>query len=157
MSEELGAQTFGQNQELMFLGREVQRSQDYSESTAKRIDSEVSRLIDNAFSRACDILTAQREKLNMIAELLIERETLDGRDVEEMMEHNRVLSEEERAEVDRRKEAEEAASRPAALPETGPDTAAEAESAAPSVEAAVKAAAEDGPVASEADDSDKSD
>ena len=112
MSEELGPQTFGQNQELMFLGREVQRTQDYSEYTAQRIDKEVSLLLDNAYGRATSILTEQRDKLNMIAELLIEQETLDGRDVEEIVEHDRVLSEEERDVIDKKKEAEEAAKAP---------------------------------------------
>jgi cell division protease FtsH len=106
MSEELGPQTFGQNQEIMFLGREVQRSQDYSEATARRIDSEVSRLIHNAYTRAHAILSEHRDKLTMIAEMLIEQETLDGRDVEEIVKHHRVLSGVERAEIDRVKEAE---------------------------------------------------
>ncbi|NQU41287.1 MAG: ATP-dependent zinc metalloprotease FtsH [Lentisphaerae bacterium] len=100
MSEEMGPQTFGQNQELMFLGREVQRTQDYSEATAQRIDAEVSRLLGAAFARAEEILTTHREKLNMIAEMLLDQETVDGRDVEEIVEHNRVLSEEERDAID---------------------------------------------------------
>lgn len=109
MSEELGPQTFGQNQELMFLGREVQRTQDYSESTAQRIDKEISRLLDSAYERAVGILTEYRAKLNMIAAMLLEQETLDGRDVEEIVKHGRVLSEDERDEIDRAKEAAEAA------------------------------------------------
>jgi cell division protease FtsH len=104
MSDELGMQKFGQNQELMFLGREVQRTQDYSEATAKQIDEEVSQLLENAYERAMSILTEQRDKLNMIAEMLLEQETLDGRDVEEIVEHGRVLSAEERAEIDRKSE-----------------------------------------------------
>jgi len=106
MSEELGPQTFGQNQELMFLGREVQRTQDYSEATAQQIDKEVSHLLGNAYERAMSILTEHRDKLNMIAEMLLEQETLDGRDVEEIVAHGRVLSEDERGEIDRKKEAE---------------------------------------------------
>jgi cell division protease FtsH len=105
MSEKLGPQTFGQNQELMFLGREVQRTQDYSEATAQQIDQEVSQLLANAYERAMSILTEHHDKLNMIAEMLLEQETLDGRDVEEIVEHDRVLSEVERAEIDREKEA----------------------------------------------------
>ncbi len=107
MSDALGPQTFGQNQELMFLGREVQRTQDYSEATAQRIDTEVSALLDSAFGRAESILTEHRDKLNMIAEMLLEQETLDGRDVEEIAEHGRVLSGDERDEIDRKKETED--------------------------------------------------
>ncbi len=107
MSEKLGPQTFGQNQELMFLGREVQRTQDYSEATAQQIDQEVSQLLSNAYERAMSILTGHRDKLNMIAELLLEQETLDGHVVEEIVEHGRVLSEEEREEMDRKNEAED--------------------------------------------------
>ena len=138
MSDELGPQTFGQNQELMFLGREVQRTQDYSEATAQRIDKEVSHLLDTAYERAMSILTEHRDKLNMIAEMLLEQETLDGRDVEEIVEHNRVLNEAERDEIDRKQEAEEAAKNPpAASPPASPaPAAADAETSAPAEAAA---------------------
>ncbi|MDP6526220.1 MAG: ATP-dependent zinc metalloprotease FtsH [Kiritimatiellia bacterium] len=107
MSDELGPQSYGENQELMFLGREVSRSQDYSEDTARRIDTEVSRLLMTAHATAVDILTRERAKLDMIAERLLEHETIDGRDVEEIVEHGRVLSEEEREVIDRKKKEEE--------------------------------------------------
>jgi cell division protease FtsH len=96
MSESLGPQTYGEHQELLFLGREVQRTQDYSEETARRIDEEVNELLRNSRQRAGDILDTHREKLETIAGLLLEHETLDGRDVEEIVEHGRILSEEER-------------------------------------------------------------
>jgi cell division protease FtsH len=107
MSDELGPQSFGENQELMFLGREVSRSQDYSEDTARRIDAEVSRLLITAHATAVDILTRERAKLDVIAERLLEHETIEGRDVEEVVEHGRVLSEEEREVIDRKKKEEE--------------------------------------------------
>jgi len=106
MSEKLGPQTFGEHQELMFLGREVSRTQDYSEKTAQRIDSEVNTLLTDCHKCAREILQTHRDLLEKIAELLLERETLDGRDVEEIVAHGRLLSEEERDAIDREKEQE---------------------------------------------------
>ena len=100
MSETLGPQTFGGNEELLFLGREVARTQNYSEQTARRIDDEVGKLLNDSYSRARDLLTQQRDKLETIASLLLDCETLDGRDVEEIVEHGRVLSTAERKEAD---------------------------------------------------------
>jgi cell division protease FtsH len=112
MSDELGPQTFGEHQELLFLGREVQRSQDYSEDTARKIDAEINRVLRDAHNRARELISTHKEKLQMIAELLLEKETLEGRDVKEMVEQGRILSEEERAEIDRvAAEKEQAASK----------------------------------------------
>ena len=108
MSRSLGPQTFGENEELMFLGREVARTQNYSEETARRIDEEVSGLLQESYERARDIISTHRDKLETIATLLLERETLDGRDVEEILEHGRVLGEGERAATDRRNRPEAA-------------------------------------------------
>ena len=103
MSEDLGPQAFGENQELMFLGREVSRSQDYSEQTAQRIDAEVNKLLRDSHARAKQIIASEREKVIMVAELLLERETLDGRDVEDIVEFGRVLSTDEREKIDAEK------------------------------------------------------
>jgi cell division protease FtsH len=109
MSEGLGPQTFGESQDLMFLGREITRTQDYSENTAQRIDEEVNTLLRQCYERAQQIIRTHRDRLETIATLLLERETLDGRDVEEIVEHGRVLSDAEREKADRRKEAEKQA------------------------------------------------
>ena len=100
MSQALGPQSFGEREELLFLGREVSRSQEFSEETARRIDEEVSRLIRECHDKALDILKKNRQNLDTVANLLLERETLDGRDVEEIVKHGRILSEVERAEAD---------------------------------------------------------
>ena len=97
MSAEMGPQTFGVREELMFLGREVNRSQDYSEDTARKIDAEVSKILRRNYERALGILTEHRAKLETMAALLLEKETLDGRDVAEIAKFGRLLSDEERA------------------------------------------------------------
>lgn len=73
----LGARTFGKKEELVFLGREMHENRDYSEETARAIDTEVSRLINEAFDRATNILTEKRATLDTIATTLLEKETLE--------------------------------------------------------------------------------
>jgi len=104
MSEHMGPQTFGENQDLMFLGRDITRARDYSEDTARKIDAEVNALLRDAHKRATEMLQSHRDKLDTIASLLLERETLDGRDVQDIVVHGRVLSEDERDEEDWEKE-----------------------------------------------------
>ena len=99
MSGEMGPQTFGEREELMFLGREVSRNQDYSEATALRIDQEMNALLRRSYDHARKILSDNRQKLDIIAGLLLEKETLDGYEVEEIMKHGRILSEQERSEA----------------------------------------------------------
>lgn len=85
MSDKLGPMTFGNREEHMFLGREVSRSVDYSESTAVAIDSEVSRIIKLAYDRAYKILTDKKEALDRIAKSLIEREVLEGEEITKLI------------------------------------------------------------------------
>ena len=121
MSEDLGPQTFGANEEILFLGREVSRTEDYSEETARRIDAETSRLLRDCHRRAKELLLANRDKLELIAKHLLERETLDGRDVDDLIVHGRILSAEERAAEDAAKAAAATPAVPA--PEAGADPA----------------------------------
>jgi cell division protease FtsH len=103
MSDAMGPQTFGDHEELLFLGREIARHRDYSEQTAQRIDAEVSVLLRQAYAQAEGIVTKFRDRLDFLANMLLERETLDGRDVEELVAHGRILTESERAAEDERK------------------------------------------------------
>jgi cell division protease FtsH len=82
---DLGPQTFGANEELLFLGREVSRQQDYSEETARKIDSEVSRLLRESYESAKRLITGHREALDTLAKALLERETLDGEEARAML------------------------------------------------------------------------
>ena len=85
MSEKLGMIQYGDSSEYVFLGREMSRSKDYSEQTAQEIDVEVKRIIDNGYKVARDIIEANRDKLEMIANALLEFETLEGGQVEEIV------------------------------------------------------------------------
>src|SRR6266478_5246566 len=85
MSDKLGMVQYGDNSEYVFLGREMGRGKDYSEQTAQEIDTEVKRIIDNAFKVAKDIIDSNRDKLEMIANCLLEYETLEGFQVEEIV------------------------------------------------------------------------
>lgn len=84
MSEKLGPLTWGQHRELQFLG---QRSEErnYSEETARLIDAEVKKLVEEGRQRATDILTQQRTALGELARVLEEKEVLDGSEVEEII------------------------------------------------------------------------
>ena len=85
MSDRLGMVQYGDDDEYVFLGREVTRAKVYSEFTAQEIDGEVKRIIDNAYKIAKDILTTNIEKLELIAKSLLDYETLDGQQVEEIV------------------------------------------------------------------------
>src|SRR3989338_3892579 len=85
MSEKLGPITFGDRQELIFLGREIAQEKNYSEEVAAQIDKEVARFIGNAFKTAEKIITEKREKLNLIARTLIEKETIEREEFEQIM------------------------------------------------------------------------
>jgi cell division protease FtsH len=76
MSDQLGPMVYGQKEELIFLGREISEQRDYSEAVAEMIDQEVRRIVNEAHERARAILIQYREKLDAVAERLIEVETL---------------------------------------------------------------------------------
>ncbi|OGY90527.1 MAG: cell division protein FtsH [Candidatus Komeilibacteria bacterium RIFCSPLOWO2_01_FULL_52_15] len=85
MSDELGPRTYGEHEELIFLGREIHERRDYSEKTAEAIDSTIMKLIRNALKTAEDIITRQRERLEKIAQTLLVKETLEKDEFEQLM------------------------------------------------------------------------
>jgi cell division protease FtsH len=85
MSEKLPPRTFGDKEELIFLGREISEQRDYSEKTAQAIDSEVDKLIVNAYDKSCDIIKEERIMLDKIAQALLEKETLEKEEFEEIV------------------------------------------------------------------------
>jgi len=84
MSEELGPMVYGQKEELIFLGREISEQRDYSEAVAQMIDKEVRRLVNEAYEKAKNILIQHRDKLDAIANKLLEIETLSKNEFEEI-------------------------------------------------------------------------
>ena len=85
MSEELGPRTLGHDQSMPFLGREFQQQADYSDEVARQIDDEIRRIIEDAHQRADDLLAEKRELLDGISKILIERETLERREFEALL------------------------------------------------------------------------
>jgi len=86
MSDKLGTRTFGNKQEMVFLGREISEQRDYSERFALEIDREINKLIDEAYGTAMKVLTDNKSKLVSLAEKLIKRETLEGEELEKFFE-----------------------------------------------------------------------
>ncbi|KAA3648760.1 MAG: ATP-dependent metallopeptidase FtsH/Yme1/Tma family protein [Chloroflexi bacterium] len=84
MSDELGPMTYGQKEELVFLGREISEQRDYSEAVAEKIDTEVRVLVNDAYIKAKEILKEYHDKLDEVAEKLLEVETLARKEFEEI-------------------------------------------------------------------------
>jgi len=85
MSENLGPLSFGKREEQIFLGREIAQHRDYSEQTAVNIDQEVRRIVEDNYERCKGMLTHNVELLHGLAQALLEKETLESRDVEELI------------------------------------------------------------------------
>jgi cell division protease FtsH len=88
MSEKLGPMQFGSTQGgQVFLGRDIQNEQNYSDQVAYEIDTEIQKIIKDSYERCRTILTDNQDKLNLIAETLKERETLDAEQIKSLMDH----------------------------------------------------------------------
>jgi cell division protease FtsH len=85
MSEKLGPLTFGDRDELVFLGREISEQRNYSEKVAREIDAEVKRIVTTAYQTALNILTEHRSQLEALAKRLLEVETIDREEFEALM------------------------------------------------------------------------
>jgi cell division protease FtsH len=85
MSDRLGPVALGRSQGGMFLGRDIAAERDFSEDTAAAIDEEVSLLVDEAYRRAKDVLTTNRPVLDELADMLVERETVDAEELQELL------------------------------------------------------------------------
>ncbi|HLH38424.1 MAG TPA: ATP-dependent zinc metalloprotease FtsH [Bryobacteraceae bacterium] len=83
---ELGPLSFGKREEQIFLGREIAQHRDYSEATAIRIDEQVKKLVENGYNRARQIIEQRADALERIAMALLEREVLDGSEVNQLIE-----------------------------------------------------------------------
>jgi cell division protease FtsH len=85
MSERLGPRTFGNKQELVFLGREIGEQRNYSEKVAEEIDEEVRRLLDHAYQTARTLLVGNRERLDRLVKILLDVETIEGDDLKRVV------------------------------------------------------------------------
>ncbi len=135
MSENIGPVTFGNHEHQVFLGRDIAREKEYSEEVAAEIDKEVRSFIEAAYLDTEKLLSANLDKLHLIAEALMRYETLEREQIEELFKYGRLLSPEEKAAAaaDEAKEPEEKTGEPLAESE-------EAETPAPSPAAGETAA-----------------
>jgi len=85
MSETLGPRTFGEKDEMIFLGREIHEQRDYSEKVAEQIDKEISNFIDQAVHQAKGLVKTRREFLEKIVAALLEKETLEKEEFESIV------------------------------------------------------------------------
>ncbi len=85
MSDKLPLRTYGNSDELIFLGKEMHESRDYSERTAEAIDAEVGALVDGAVKTATDLITTKKDDIEKIVSVLLEKETLEKTEFEEIL------------------------------------------------------------------------
>ncbi len=86
MSDEMGLRVYGERQEMVFLGREISEQRDYSDAVAEQIDEQVRAIIDREYQRANRLLLENREKLDLIANTLLEVETLEAEEFVALLE-----------------------------------------------------------------------
>ena len=85
MSEALGPLTYGKKEEAIFLGKEFNRHQDYSEATARQIDAEIKRVVTEQYAKASGLLKENKDALGRVAEALLEREVLDASQLKQLI------------------------------------------------------------------------
>ena len=88
LSKELGPVAYGENEEEVFLGRSVARQQNMSEETAKKVDSEIRKIVDQGYDRARKVLTDKIDDLHKLAKALLTYETLSGEEIENLINKN---------------------------------------------------------------------
>lgn len=109
MSENIGPVTFGHRQDQVFLGRDIARDKDYSEEVAAEIDKEVRSFMEDAYAATEKLLNENLDTLHVIAQALIERETLEEEEIKQLVEYGHILTAEEKLALQQQKEAEQAA------------------------------------------------
>ncbi len=138
MSDNIGPVTFGHRQDQVFLGRDIARDKDYSEEVAAEIDKEVRTFMEDAYAATEKLLSDNIDKLHVIAKALMEKETLEEEEINQLVKYGHILSaEEKRALVAQSVVAEEDAAKASATEKTEEGTveaAAVTDSAAPAEE-----------------------
>ncbi len=122
MSEEFGPLNFSSGKQEVFLGRDFSSSSQLSEDTSRRIDAEIRRIVTEQHKRATEILTAHRKELEVVAEALLEHETIDGNDIDTLLRGEKIdrplPAAKKKAKAEEEKE-EDRAKRPSILPPIG--------------------------------------
>ena len=85
MSDKLGPRTFGEKEEMIFLGREIHEQRDYSEKIAEEIDKEITGFIEQAYKQTEKTVEEQREKIEKVVVVLMEKETIEKEEFDELM------------------------------------------------------------------------
>jgi cell division protease FtsH len=85
MSDDLGPLSYAKGEEQIFLGREIAQHRDYSEATAQKIDEEIIKLIKSSYGRAKTVLNENLDILHKLAEILLEKETVIGKELDELI------------------------------------------------------------------------
>ena len=96
MSDNIGPVTFGHRQDQVFLGRDIARDKDYSEEVAAEIDKEVRSFMEDAYAATEKLLSDNIDKLHVIAKALMEKETLDEEEINQLVKYGHILSAEEK-------------------------------------------------------------
>jgi cell division protease FtsH len=122
MSDRLGMMQYGDNSQELFLGHSVQQTKNVSEATAREIDAEIKRIIDEAYQDAKDILTRHRDHLEAVAKALLEYETLSGDEIRGLLRGEPVVRKpvEDPANEPPRRASVPTSGRPTSVPPAGP-------------------------------------
>lgn len=135
MSENIGPVTFGHRQDQVFLGRDIARDKDYSEEVAAEIDKEVRYFMEDAYAATEKLLSDNIDKLHVIAKALMEKETLEEEEINQLVKYGHILTAEEKLQLVQQSVVDEEIA-------AAPVTEADAKAEAPAAEAdAPKAAA----------------
>lgn len=138
MSENIGPVTFGHRQDQVFLGRDIARDKDYSEEVAAEIDKEVRSFMEDAYAATEKLLSDNIDKLHVIAKALMEKETLEEEEINQLVKYGHILTAEEKLQLVQQSVVDEEAA-------AAPVAEADAKAEAPAAEAdAPKAAANAG-------------
>jgi len=122
MSDKLGMMLYGDNSQELFLGHSVTQTKNVSEATAREIDAEIKRIIDEAYADAKQILTENIEELHALARALLEHETLSGEEIHQVLRGEPVVrkpADDQPTPENRRASVPTAGGRPATPPQTG--------------------------------------
>lgn len=134
MSENIGPVTFGHRQDQVFLGRDIARDKDYSEEVAAEIDKEVRSFMEDAYAATEKLLSDNIDKLHVIAKALMEKETLEEEEINQLVKYGHILTTEEKLQLVQQSVVDEEAT-------AAPVAEADAKAEAPAAEAGVSEAA----------------